>query len=813
MAPTAAPDRSATQAPHAGGDLAVPLDRLAATDLPLAGGKGANLGELVRHGFRVPDGFVVTTAAHQCAETTWPTSPATLVDGADGSAAREAVVAADLPADVAEAVTRAYEALGGGSVAVRSSATAEDQPGAAFAGQQDTFLHVDGGSAVLDAVRRCWASLWTDRAIAYRRERGVVAAGLAMAVVVQRMVEPDQAGVLLTADPVTGDRHRLVVEAVTGLGEALVSGLVTPDRYAIDAGGRVLDRSPAEGGHRLDDAVLVELARLGTAVAEHFERPQDVEWALAGGVVWLVQARPMTALPPPPVRLTRPQRVVAATLLDLLPVRPYPMDMSTWVPRGPIGLMSAVAAHFGVRALADFLVEQDGVVERLSPPAPRPLPAVVLAPWRIATLARRHDPARWTADARYASFRAATRALADEDLRTMSWSRLAGTPSRALDLAQPIGDLRTDYLPRTGLATARLWAVLCLLGRRSTLGALLAGVRTRTTDTNDAVERLAAMVREQPGALAAVTAADRGALAQLPALESAFHEVLEEYGHRETTTPLLVSAPTWDHAPQTLLALVGVLAAGAPPPPREDTSLTRLLDHRLLRSPRAARAVRRWLDAARAGAAFREDSHFAWTRPLPVLRAALLEIGRRLTAAQILDDAEQVFHLRLEEVATLDDPATLPAAHRERLAALARSRAARRTELAGTPMIDPASVFPQPVGGDALVAGTPASAGRASGPVRVVRGPEGFSTLRDGEVLVCPYTNPSWTPLFARAAAVVVDAGGAASHAAIVAREHRLPAVMGTGSGTSLLVDGQVVTVDGSAGRVLGGDLTGGRRP
>jgi rifampicin phosphotransferase len=225
------------------------------------------------------------------------------------------------------------------------------------------------------------------------------------------------------------------------------------------------------------------------------------------------------------------------------------------------------------------------------------------------------------------------------------------------------------------------------------------------------------------------------------------------------------------------------------------------LTHPLLRGPRRRARMERWVQAARDGMAFREDSHFYFLMPLPILRQSLLEIGRRLYDAGVLDEPEDVFHLRLEELEAIDDPVTLDKP--ESLRATVRVRAARREELAGVRLIDPAAVFPPRELGDAIITGSPASGGLATGRVAVIREPAEFDRLAPGDVLVCPYTNPAWTTLFQRAAAVVVDSGGPASHAAIVAREYGIPAVMGTGTGTSILTDGQLVTVDGTNGRVI----------
>src|SRR5437879_9195632 len=248
------------------------LDELTTADLPEAGGKGANLGELRRAGFPVPDGFVITTAAYALA------AEAAGVTGETPATARVRLVASPVPDGIANAVREAYRALGSPRVAVRSSATAEDLPDASFAGQQDTILGVSGEEALLDAVRKCWASLWNERAVAYREAHGVDQSEVRLAVVVQRMVDAQSAGVLFTADPITGRRRRAVIDAVRGLGDQLVSGAVNPDHFVVDPReGTIIERR----GDVLSDAQLRELAALGARVESHYGRPHDLEWAIA----------------------------------------------------------------------------------------------------------------------------------------------------------------------------------------------------------------------------------------------------------------------------------------------------------------------------------------------------------------------------------------------------------------------------------------------------------------------------------------------------------------------------------------------------
>lgn len=316
--------------------LIAQLTELSAADVALAGGKGANLGELTRAGVTVPPGFVVTAAAytHFLEMTGVRAQMEPLVAGLDHNdnptverltaEIRSLITAGTLPDDLAEATSAAYATLGGGAVAVRSSATAEDLPDASFAGQQSTYLNVEGSEEVLSALRDCWASLFEPRAVHYRFQHGYDNLAVGIAVVVQRMVESERSGVMFTLNPITGDHHSMIVEACYGLGEAVVSGIVTPDTYIVDkASGAVLDRqagaqeqemvrksNPAPGEEpnewlavpferraksKLTDEEIAEVSRIGVRIEEHFGRPQDIEWAYEGGRFYVVQARPVTA--------------------------------------------------------------------------------------------------------------------------------------------------------------------------------------------------------------------------------------------------------------------------------------------------------------------------------------------------------------------------------------------------------------------------------------------------------------------------------------------------------------------------------------
>ena len=423
-----------------------------------------------------------------------------------------------------------------------------------------------------------------------------------LAVIVQRMVAADVAGVMFTANPVTGARDETIVEASAGLGEALVSGLVTPDHFVLrntrhrwqiverQQGRREVEVRPRAGGGveqvaartasgpALPDAVLLQLARMGASIAKHFGRPQDIEWAWADGKLYVLQSRPITALPEPPARRGRfePSRFAG----DYLQVRPYPLDMTTWLPAVANALPRMLPVGGLIPSFARMWVEDDGVVERLADfPGIRPTPELLLAPARIVALARRYDPANWREDPILAAALTRVHELESRDLRALSWSQLLDTAREAMAMPLAIMEIRRRYFPRGALALAALWLALRILGLADRFAPLLSGVDNRTLEANRALEALAAEIRTDP-ALAALFASQHAeqllaALRQEPAgrafLEQ-FAAFLDAYGHRETGSPLLVSEPTWKDSPETVLSiLTGNGAGGTDPSPRPCT--------------------------------------------------------------------------------------------------------------------------------------------------------------------------------------------------------------------------------------------------
>ena len=659
-------------------------------DTSLVGGKAANLGRLVRAGFPVPDGFVVTTRAYRLARSESP----------DGK------LADTLPSGVAEEVCQAYRAMGCGRVAVRSSATAEDSAGASMAGQYETFLDVEGDAGLLDAVRRCWAGLDAARALAYLREHEIDAAGVAMAVVVQRLVPADVAGVLFTTNPHDGSHREMLVEAAPGLGEAVVSGQVQPDTLRIDRQtGRVLAamlggnhdgaaadnvsgtlRVPAANGTRsvpdtnrqscLDGRDVYRLWQLGNRALEHFGSPQDIEWAIHAGRLYVLQSRPITTLDGVESRENvlqaarqRLRQESAAgrgpwVLHNLAETLSHPTPL-TWSVIGRF--MSGAGGLGGMYRRAGFqpsaTADREGFLERIAgrvymdaSRARRCSSRSSLSPTRWKTSSRSPDASqtpptvprgslssRWRAGRRLAAVRAKLRALSldyDRQLRDTVFPAFARyvADAKRVDLRS----LSTDRLIECWQEREK--QVLDKFGAESLLPSLIGEMAIAELRTFLAES----FWEEDPDALAYLISSG-GPPDRTVTRDAALYEVgkgsrsletwLGDYGHR-AGDELELAAPRWREPSQA--AVVGEMAArlAAGECPLEchrrhvDVVDRRMATLRGRLSGRDRREFDRRVDLVRRYIAFREDGKDFLILGYDLLRDVALEAGRRLGAGQ-----------------------------------------------------------------------------------------------------------------------------------------------------------------------------------
>jgi phosphohistidine swiveling domain-containing protein len=833
------------------------LDSLHASDVAVAGGKGANLGELIAAGFPVPEGFVLTTEAYLLAAREASVHPT------DPEAAADHLRNGKIPAAIAAAALEAYRELGGGPVAVRSSATAEDLPGASFAGQQDTYLDISGEKSLVDAIRRCWASLWNDRAVAYRRANGIDDQGVALAVVVQRMVDAQTAGVLFTADPITGRRGRAVIEASPGLGDAVVSGRVDPDRYVADPlTGRIVERRIKGDEAVLDDARVRELAILGVRIEWHLGAPQDIEFALdRDRRIWIVQSRPITTLYPLPEGLPDPDvdlRVLFSgnvfqgyfepiTPMGIEPFRALGDTIrQAFVAAGRDGGSRPPVVEAGMRVYLDVTpILRDAVgriaIQRaaaigearssvvfgklVSDPRLRPysashirsvrrlLPLLLRSRVPIFVLRALNSPA--TVPRRYVrAIEDATRFDLPPDAtsaaRVDAFERLMrSAPPRVFPrlLSMVIAGM-LSYL-----ATARL---LGDRARDDELQRLTRGLaHNPTTEMDLALWSLATEIRKDQASRDAVfqraaadLAADYRAGGLPPALQSGLSTFLARYGFR-SVGEIDLGVPRWAEDPTHLLGAIANylrLEDGALAPDaqfargaREAEAMVATLLGRV-RGPRRL-LLRFFLHRLRALMGLREAPKFHLIRRIwTPLRNLLRPVGDELATAGRIASADDVFFLTLAEVRAAIAGEDLHEVVAERRAMFARERARRHIPRVLLSDGTDAEVALVPAAAGDL-RGSPASPGRVTAKARVILSPLG-ARLEPGEILVAPSTDPGWTPLFLTAGGLVMEMGGMMSHGAVVAREYGIPAVVGVAGATERVATGQLVTVDGSAGAV-----------
>ena len=845
------------------------LADLASADLPIAGGKGANLGELIRGGFSVPDGFVITTAAytdfvarHGLAEAI-AEAVASVVAGGSAEPPSGTIGAlfarGDLPEPLAAEIRSAYAALGDHvPVAVRSSATAEDLADASFAGQQDTYLNIVGDEALLEAVRDCWASLWTDRAIWYRARHDVDPSTVALAVVVQRLVPATAAGVMFTANPATGRTEETVIAAAWGLGEAVVSGAVDTDTLVVDtADGRLLTRvvadksvrvDPVPGGtaeHQnpeslrrapvLDEADALRLAAIGTAIAAHFGTPQDIEWTLADGRFSIVQSRPITALPPRvgPVPTEWPIPVKGlyfrASIIEQLPDPLSPLFADLMATAVPAGLQRMVSEWVSDAQLeVDFLTINGYAFYRYSYSAMSTM--LMATPNATRMLFAGHGSwveTRWRGlrDA----YAATVDSLAEADPTTLSAADLVARVARLVDEVAFYYTSVQTIIPLASTAELTWAGVYARLLKRPgspPADTFLLGFDSDPILADKALFDLAGWVRDQPGLAEALSEESTAPLvsASPPSVEPAtwaqwrarFDAHLAHYGHTLYNLDFVNPVPADDPAPvlQALRYYLGPEAADPHSRQRRlvterEAAIAALFD----RLPeRRRRWVERLLGWAQHLGPVREDALAAMGLAWPTTRRLLHELGARLVTAGVLAEPMDVCWVplaQLREATGALDSGGAPGDLRADVAV--RQAAARGQRQATPPQYLPKSrimasmdwAYPSREGqSGSVLSGTVGSGGAVTARARVLSGPQDFAAFRPGEVLVASITTPAYTPLFAMAAAVVTDIGGVLSHGSIVAREYGIPAVLGTGSATRLIRTGDVITVDGGAGRV-----------
>jgi phosphohistidine swiveling domain-containing protein len=814
------------------------------------GGKGANLIALTAAGFPVPGGFVVTADAYVLFLETvpWLESELGHLDFADPhrlhgqcEALQARLKQVSMPNPVQDAIHLALDKIGiDEAYAVRSSSTFEDLSNAAFAGQHDTFLNVRGVSQIVEKTRDCFVSLWGDRAVLYRQRQGYSQKETRMAVVVQRQIACDVAGVGFSIHPVTGQLDRMTIDANFGLGESVVAGECEIDHFELDKStllvaaqtlGRkdrmllatdsgVVEKHVPEtkmNGPCVNAEQLSAVGQLLKKVEAHYSWPQDIEWGWHGERLFLFQARPVTTIPPrwtrdeSAERFPRPMSPLSWDFLSvafrrsmthslaLMGLPPLQGDWFAWFDHYVYGNQNAVqliGMHRPIKArnAAELVKEIPELRRRFN--------------WVLEL------PILWARDLDRYLIRLGQLqnvALAQADLPKV-WRHMELLLAVASEYFLPniAISMTQAFLHRTLHAL-----VAMVVGPEKALAVvdgLLAGCDTKTAVVNRELHGLAQTAASLPALkqlLLEQTSQEtlrQGKLTAFPEFAAKLQRFLEDHGHREMDMDYL--HPTWSDQPSIVLDAVAlILRAGVTEEPGETARKLRIsyarTEHQFLGSlPEELQFFfREIIRLARTYTSLDDMEHYQTTRVNPLARRGALHLGCCLQERGILVTPGDVFFLRRSDVEELltaypDEDRDL---YRRRAQEGKKSYEASLARSPAWALADDAPSAPEE--GQTLrgLAGSP---GRVTGPCFRIFVPEDFARFPKNAILVARTTNPAWTPLFYSAAGLITESGGPLSHGAVTAREMTLPAVMSVRNAMTLLRDGQVVTVDGTQGLV-----------
>jgi rifampicin phosphotransferase len=849
----------------------VALDQINKSEIDLAGGKGANLGELIANGFPVPPGFVIgadeyasfITAFDIPSNDTMPEDPEEFLAGL-----RERILETPLCRELQEKITAAHEELKMARpsefvYAIRSSATAEDLADASFAGQHDTYYYV----APIDLevmTRKCWASLWSDAAFSYRQSQGIEHRSVNMAVVAQEMVRSDVSGVTFTADPVSGSESVIITEASWGMGAAIVDGRVSPDQYLVDkisnrlTSIKISDKKfmvpatlsegqtsrltevPADIRNKeaLTDDQVEKIAQLALKAEQHFGGAQDIEWAIHGGDLFFLQSRPITVIgehesevPPGRYILFKP---LAENFTD--PLLPLTLDMlDDYVPLTIIHGRAYIRFEL-IRGLIPLKISDEDVARlgylsdpeetnlRLSIPRLLLLSTLLISNYLLMAVFNRRTAAM--PDDFMASYRAFCNRIAEDD--SVSAQDTLVSVFGKFRFFEPAGNmvlLVNLVAPRYMLFLKMLSGLIekwCPALPPDTASLLCSGTEgVLSTEMGREILELAEIAREFDDVAQIIREVPlKQTLSTLRTIDAAGNFInhldrfLAKHGHR-ALKEFELNSVRWEEDPTQVLGMVrnyllvdSDLNNTEADIQAQRNELEHQVDQALLAMPLESLGrprlglIRFLVGQTRYYMKLRENSRFYHIMGFYAVRKKLLKIEQSLLEANILKCKDDIFYLQWHEVKGLQS-GELGWQDVEDTIRSRRMEYIRLSKFMPPKTIGIDIEAAQYDAGSTSLSGQGASPGRYEGIAKVIMDPATDNEIEPGEILVAPYTDPAWTPLFLTANAAVIEVGSYLSHAGTIAREYGMPCVVDVTNCTSRITTGTRIIVDGTQGSVV----------
>jgi rifampicin phosphotransferase len=858
--------------------LVLDFQEIEKTQLLLVGGKGLNLGELTKiEGIQVPEGFCVTTEGYQKAIDQNETFQALLDEltmlkiedrdqiGEVSRKIRQIIMEVEIPSDVVKAVTHYLSQFGEEhAYAVRSSATAEDLPHASFAGQHDTFLNIIGKEAILQHINKCWASLFTDRAVIYRLQNGFDHRQVSLSVIIQRMVFPQASGILFTADPITFNRKLLSVDASFGLGEALVSGLVSADCYKVQ-GDQIVEKRIAtkktaiygrkDGGtetqpidpdqqttQTLTDQQILQLARIGKQTEAYFACPQDIEWCLVDGTFYIVQSRPITTLYPIPEANDQENHVyVSVGHQQMMTDAMKPLGLSFFLLTTPAPMRKAGGRLFvDVTQMLASPAGKEILLNNLGQSDPLIKDALTTIIERDFIKTKEQSPTKSNK-----GMAAGSQARIDNDPKIVS-HLIKNSQASIEELKQTIetksGSDLFDFIqediqqlkkvlfdPQSlGVIMAAMNASSWInenmnkwLGEKNAADTLSQSVPNNiTSEMGLALLDVADVIRPYPEVIAYLQQAKD---------DHFLHELVKFKGGQETKDAIIaflnkygmrcpgeidMTRTRWSEKPTTLVPMILSNLKNLEPNAsnrkfeqgrRVALKKEQELVDRLKQLPdgeQKAKETKRMISVIRNFIGYREYPKYGMVNRYFVYKQALLKEAEQLVQAGVIHEKEDIYYLTFEELSEV--------VRTNKLDDQIISKRAYEYKL--YEKLTPPRVITSD--GEVIVGeykrenlpaqaivGLPVSSGVIEGRARVILKMED-ANLEDEDILVTAFTDPSWTPLFVSIKGIVTEVGGLMTHGAVIAREYGLPAVVGVENATKLIKDGQRIRVHGTEGYI-----------